>query len=796
MRFPQNQTSAELSEWDELSGILSGIKGRYTSPPPVESVITNGYTAGQLLGNGDMSITSDGRDATQTYYMAKSDFWAPSSQKLTLGTVSIKGPNSGSQAQPDPDYLQEQDILNAEVRSTMRIEGEVVHMRTWIAESENLLVTELRTAPNAKTVPLHVDLAVPCDASYPFQSGIEDGCIWVTRTGTATPENESWYSLAAAAARVVGAKATPSLPFRKSVVPFNDTDAGFLYTSGSTAGSWKTDRYRNFARLEFELKPDQPVQILTAIQGDGRPYEQIKNNLAFYLDSVKKRVAELTSDDIIQLEQEHRDWWKEFWLKSYVKLNDELLEKYYYGALYALGASVREGFIPPGAYSSWNTNDTTGPLYGSGYYLNYNYQAAFYGVFSSNRPELAEAYYPPIIAEIPYQHNRTAAAGYKGVSFVRSFRPMRIYNSPPAPVPVADTKQHSLLPADQKTNGTFAALPFLWNYEYMRDVDFFRDTTYPFLKELAEFWMDYLEKSEAGYYEVLHTGVNEGGDDKNPTYDLGLIRTLFNALIKGSRDLQVDAEMIPVWQEVLDHLTPYPKGVMDGKEVFLLAHEINNSIKGNALINKSDQPIMLEGIVHPSDNLAIGSDPALLQIARDTLEYINPFEPGVRGSSINGFPKTFTIAARVGWEPEDLLGKFKAVVNHLWRENLTVRQSGGAHETSGSIETIHSMLLQTNEDIVRVFVNWPKTRDAKFVRLRAKGAFVLSGEQKDGRITHVEITSDKGKTLKLANPWGAEPVRVLNEDGTPAAHTITDGIITLPTSAGSTYIFAPEAKNL
>lgn len=768
MHFPLKQA---MSEWEELSSILSGIKGRYTSPPPIETVITNGYTAGQLLGNGDVSVTSDGRDGTQTYYIAKSNFWAPSSQKLTFGTVSIKGPNSGIGAQPDPDYLQEQDILNAEVRSTMRIEGELVHMRTWIAESENLLVTELRTAPKAKTVPIQVDLAVPDNSGYPFQSGIEDGSIWVTRISTASPEDHLWYSLAAAAARVIGAEATPSLPVTES-----------------------TESSSNSARLEFELKPDQPVQILTVIQGDGRPYQQIGTNITFYLNSVKQRVEELSSDDIAKLEQEHRDWWKDFWLKSYVKLNDEVLEKYYYGALYALGAAVREGFIPPGAYSSWNTNDTTGPLYGSGYYLNYNYEAAFYGVFSGNRSELANAYYPPIIAEIPYQRNATAKAGYKGVSFCRSFRPMRIYNSPPDPIDIADTKEYSKLPADQKTNGTFAALPFLWNYQYTYDVDFFRSVTYPFLKQLAEFWMDYLEKGADGYYDVLHTGVNEGGDDINPTYDLGLIRALFLALIKGSRDLQTDADMIPVWQEVLDHLTPYPRGEMDGKEVFLLAEEINNTIKGNALINKSDQPIMLEGIVHPSDNLAIGSDPALLQIARNTLEYMNPFEPGVRGSSINGFPKTFTIAARIGWEPEDLIGKFKTVINHLWRENLTVRQSGGGLETSGSIETIHSMFLQTNEDIIRVFANWPEARDAKFIRLRAKGAFVLSSEQKDGRITHVEVTSDKSRTLKLVNPWGQQPVRVLDGDGAPVEHAIVDGIITLTTSAGSTYTFTLDAN--
>jgi hypothetical protein len=56
----------------------------------------------------------------------------------------------------------------------------------------------------------------------------------------------------------------------------------------------------------------------------------------------------------------------------------------------------------------------------------------------------------------------------------------------------------------------------------------------------------------------------------------------------------------------------------DGLEVILLASQISNPIKGNALLNKNDQPINLEGVMHPSDNLAIGGDPRTLQLARNT----------------------------------------------------------------------------------------------------------------------------------------------------------------------------------
>jgi hypothetical protein len=177
----------------------------------------------------------------------------------------------------------------------------------------------------------------------------------------------------------------------------------------------------------------------------------------------------------------------------------------------------------------------------------------------------------------------------------------------------------------------------------------------------------------------------------------------------------------------------------------------------------------------------------MLQLARNTLQWVDPFWPGSRGSSINGFPKTFNIAARVGWDPEDLIGKFKTVIDGLWRPNLTVRQSGGGQETSGSIETVDSMMLQTYQGVTRVFAAWPKARDAKFVRLRAKGAFTVSSQQRAGAVEYVDVASDKGNRFTLANPWGTRPVTVVDGAGQAVAQTNAGGNISFPTTAGQTY---------
>ncbi|RSM89668.1 hypothetical protein DMH04_06770 [Kibdelosporangium aridum] len=877
-------------EWAEISAMISSIKDAYTAPPELASVVTNGYTAGLLLGNGDLAVTSDARDHTQTYYLAKSDFWHAGDGQSHFGKITIRNPQeqaavpavkdslecgascaidgdpetrwvSSTNASPsapqwitvdlgqaktinrwvvrhngysgradnfqklntrdfalqrssdgtiwtnvdtvagntaestdrtvpsfsaryirlnitaavrvpddpnqkayirdlrlfngttnvisdssDPNYRQQQDILNAEVRGTVTMGGQPVHSRTWPADGENLLVTELWT--DSQRTPVQVDLTVPAGAT-----GVAgDGQVWISRT---TGEGTGFVSRAAASAKVLGSP--------------NEVTAS---TPSSTN-----------ARLSFDLNPGTPVRLVTSLHGNGT-YNNTTPVTIFTTRAVD-RVAGINASGVDTARAAHREWWRQFWMKSYVDAGDATLNKFYYGALYAVAAANREGFFPGGTYSPWRTTD--GVNLGNRYFMNYNTESQYYGVYSANRPELAKPYYRLIQAEWPHNRNATHAAGYQGVTSRRSFGPYNMTRPAPATTPVAPTKNPSA-PGDQKTNGFFTAIPLLWDFEYTGNIDFYRTVTYPYLKELGAFWQDFLVK-ENGKYVVRNSAVNEGGNDVNSVYDLGYVRRNMSALIEGSKILGLDADLRPVWQEVLDNLSPYPLGVRDSLDVILLASEINNPTKGNALLNKNDQPINLEGVVHPSDNLAIGGDPRMLQLARNTLQWVDPFLPGSRGSSGNGFPKTFTIAARVGWDPEDLIGKFKTVVNNLWRPNLTVRQFGGAQETSGSLETVNSMFLQTYQGVTRVFPSWPDQRDAKFVRLRAKGAFVVSSSQQSGNVCHVDVVSEKSNRFTLHNPWsGTDPVKVIDSaTGRPVAFTNTGGNISFATTAGRVY---------
>jgi hypothetical protein len=758
-------------DWTVLQNLLSTIRGVATAPiTDIESNIK--YTNGMLLGNGDVGVVVGGETTSlQKFHFGKSDFWgvggtqnamgATGPSVLSLGKLTI----SSKTASTDPNavYRMEQDILNAEVRSTLRLGDTIVSARSWTADGDNVFVTELSSAAGSPPVAITVDLAMPNDATYPFASGVTNGAVWVTRAN-----NQPGY--VARVAIAVGLAGTP----------FAATTPGSFSSSG-----------------ELTLNGGQTVNVVAVVRSDTRGDTTGPSNTALRDQAVAK-LAALTAQDVGKFRDDHRTWWKDYWLKSFVRLNDSALESYYYGALYVLGSATRAGKLAPSLWGNFVPNDLM--RWGGRYFLNYNEQAAFYGVFSSNRPELALPYSDVISYQLPWQRNLTHAAGYQGATYQRTLNPFNQYKPQPSTTPVAATKSTSS-PADQKSNGTFAALPLIWYWEYTQDADYLKTKLYPLLKDLDAYFRDYAT-FDGTRYAIEHSAAHEGGDDLNPNLDVGFMKRVERTCIDASIALGVDANLRPTWQDTIAKLSKYPTGTFGGKTVYLMAENIGGVTTIDATFHPGDQPINMEGGVFPGENIYLGGDASELRIALDSLEQMHSWGVTPGGNSNNGFVKEFIIAARVGWPGADLIDKLKAAIAYSdasafgWRAtNLTHAQGGGGIETVGNVEAIDSMLMQSEGGVVRVFPVWPADRDASFKRLRAKGAFVVSSEQKGGRVLSIRVLSEKGLPLSIKNPWAPRMLQATEIDSAgntvaPVSCTLAADVASCPTSPGKTYALA------
>ena len=786
------------AEWDRLASKLSGIRGSWTTAP--QGIVNPKLTTGMLLGNGDIGVVAGDKPDRQTFYFGKSDLWGASVKNpdaaaapvwqesiLSLGGLTISCPTPG--ADPTSRYRMEQDILHAEVRTRMQLGDAIVQMTSWTADREagslnNYFITELTTD---KEVVLQAELWVPatyktggklldCSGIYPFSSGIDKDKLWAARENFNNPASD----------HNGGYKVKAAMALSLSGASFQNTSTG----PGKAAAS-------------FVLRPGSKVTLVVSFSSDKWIGTAKNTGLDGLKDSAIHQARALLSgkNKLTGLKDFHRNWWKNYWLRSWVDLNDSVFEKFYYGSLYMLGSAIRQDGMPPSLFGSWTTTDLA--TWGGRYFLNYNEQASLYGVYSSNRPWLALPYSELILHEMAWQRNRTHAAGFEGICHQRSLTPDHLFAATPDPLPVAPVKDIKKLPADQKSNGVFAALPLIWYYEYTRDGQYLKDKLYPYLKELDAFYRSYLTMDKKPY-TIVHSSAHEGSDDINPNLDIGFIRKLYTSLISEARTLNptMDAQMIPLWQDILDNLSDYPTVIRNGRTVYVEAAEMKGSTDPEKLFHPGDQPVNLEGGVFPGENIYLGGDTAQLRIALASLDELGGWCVNKGGSEHNGFPKHWPVAARIGWPADDLYDRFRTAILFHWRDgNLTAFQGGGGIETAGAIEGINSMLMQSEGGVIRLFPVWPSGKDASFTRLRAKGAFLVSASRSNGRIPHVEISSEAGLPVTLYIPWssgrinvyewrGAGEVRIPYKEGS--------GIITFDTGKGKRYwidnLLSPNAK--
>jgi alpha-L-fucosidase 2 len=78
--------------------------------------------------------------------------------------------------------------------------------------------------------------------------------------------------------------------------------------------------------------------------------------------------------------------------------------------------------------------------------------------------------------------------------------------------------------------------------------------------------------------------------------------------------------------------------------------------------------------------------------------------------------------------------------------------SGNFSEQAAAAGIVSELLMQSVGGIIRVFPAWPETINGRFANLSAEGGFLVSAEQKNGKVTQLEILSTVGGKLRFLDP--------------------------------------------
>lgn len=390
-------------------------------------------------------------------------------------------------------------------------------------------------------------------------------------------------------------------------------------------------------------------------------------------------------------------------------------------------------------------------------------------------------------------HQVNGVGGYRGYVddiSINNGRPGLLY---PVGIGPHGTKTDPLGTLGQKSNAAYAAAPMITQFYATYDEDY-ANGVYDYLKEAALFWEDFLIKEATTgteyQYSIVGEGVYEGdgGGARNPTATLAMVKYLFQGLVDISETLDQDAGARAAWIDIRDNLAPFPIGqydppgaegpkpVLDEKEGANRVDQGDNDVVGHA--------------VYPFGQIGLDSDEDQLTAAKNYVDELTSWH------GRNAPATLYAIAARIGYEDEArLMNELHTEATTYTYKNLAVAHGngGGIENTNVVVSGLAEMMLQSHQDDLKLFPAWPVDTDAKFGDQRVKGAFLVSSSIKDDQVQYIRVVSEKGRDLKITNPWSGDVV-VYRDD---VATTITDAMeFTLETDAGETLYIAPAGTTL
>jgi hypothetical protein len=538
-------------------------------------------------------------------------------------------------------------------------------------------------------------------------------------------------------------------------------------------------------------------------------------------------LKEFESKNIAQQNEKHRQWWKTFWDRSFVHLEDDYIENTYYLRRYLMASSSRGKFpvMFNGGLWTWHhdVRNWVTPHH-------WNTQQQYWGLAAQNDCELMLPYLNTYFSLMPKAEEHAKKRGVDNAILWAEphdyFGSMTFWDR--------GDMLNNFTPASQIA-GLF------WEYfQFTSDTVFLAQKAYPFMKKAAEFYVQKLKwdslKNEYFIFPSQPYENPRSNNLRNPITDRNVIISNFNNCIQAARILKLDNARIKEWKHISENLWPIPyQFVPDQGEVIAHAWYPDGSIfpkiedRGKWLSHMSAST----SSVFPSNLIGIDSAES-----RQYNAMVNMLRH--RSSAINAISPEPIVAARLGMGNEvlqmmqngirrlqhfpqglfyniDRWYNLSSYMDSLKKPDITAQRDYIYDERSHYPNTlpakpfiqcglepqsiygvaINEMLLQSHEGKIRVFPAVPDNWATAFTLL-ARGAFVVSSEiTKNGTIPGVHIESRNGNICRIVNPWPGTELSVLHtgKQGKRINYKTEDiNVVSFKTAADGTYLVVPKGK--
>jgi len=505
-----------------------------------------------------------------------------------------------------------------------------------------------------------------------------------------------------------------------------------------------------------------------------------------------KEAQTIMQANAAKLIRDHEAIWTRFWAASGLDVDDELMEQTWYRGLYFLRCVSKPGVQAPGLFASLTTGS---PAWHGDYHTNYNIQQTFWHCYAANHPELAEPYDRLIRGYFP--RARWLARTIFGMN--GAFYPHVLYAyEPPDPSkvksPVGRQYIHHVWGFTLGVSG-FTVQPLWWHYKYEPDRHFLEQTAYPAVRDVAILYCDFVDQCErqnglavlAPSISPEHWGWTVNFErNRNCTFDIAMARYTLQAAIEGATTLGRDAELVTRFKQALALLPDYPS--TQGEEPVVVDVEDAPPINYNIVVPTTP--------VFPCDVVTWQSSAEQRELFSRTLESIQ--WNGNNSMVMLGVARArLDMPGTLDWMREEVKARLRPN-GTLTLNRLGAHFNSFGHYTEQFAATmvLSELLLQSVDDVIRVFPAWPRQKDARFQHLRTQGGFLVSSSLVAGKIDSIDVEPTVGGPLRFVSPWKTIAVRTSTAMPSRSLTPDAQGIVHVSTRPGDRLIFEADQTNM